>query len=99
MTRTQLIDLIKSHSKYYTEDGTADDVATVRYNELIDALLALPIEVPGDEEIKKQYPVTYSYQENTDSWKNRLKQKGAKWMRDEILKRNRPEQNNPKTDE
>jgi hypothetical protein len=85
MTRIQLIDLIKSHSKYFTEDGTADDVATVRYNELIDALLALPIDVPGDEEIL----MTESphLETKAEAFGFRV---GATWMRDEIIKRNRP---------
>ena len=92
MTRTQLIDLIKSHSKYFTEDGTADDVATVRYNELIDAILALPIDVPGDEEIENKAngianPKSQRYFERGE-WLG--VKEGARWMRDEILKRNRP---------
>lgn len=87
MTRIQLIDLIKSHSKYFTEDGTADDVATVRYNELADAILALPIDVPGDDEIKE-------WAEDNYTGKIKLPEiiafYSADWMRSEILKRNRP---------
>ena len=87
--KEQIIEILKNNIDFaydnYGKVVNSNDLETIA-----DAILALPIEVSGDEEIKKQYPVTYSYQEDTESWKNRLKQKGAKWMRDEIIKRNRP---------
>ena len=49
MTRKELIKLIRSYSKYYIEDVANG----VRYKELADAIAALPLDVPGDEEIEK----------------------------------------------
>ena len=44
-----------------------------------DAILALPLDVPSDEEIEK-----YCYKENHGNTRM-----GAKWMREEIIKRNK----------
>ena len=103
MTRKELIKLIRSYSKYYIEDVANG----VRYKELADAILALPIDVPGDEEIEIKYstslpvlcclhdiPIKFDAEQGgflshmRDN--NDLKQRGAKWMRSEIIKRNRP---------
>ena len=75
--------------------------------ELADRIFALPIEVPGDEEIEIKYstslpvlcclhdiPIKFDAEQGgflshmRDN--NDLKQRGAKWMRSEIIKRNRP---------
>ena len=74
---------------------------------IADAILALPIDVPGDEEIEIKYstslpvlcclhdiPIKFDAEQGgflshmRDN--NDLKQRGAKWMRSEIIKRNRP---------
>jgi hypothetical protein len=66
------------------------------YKEFADAILALPIDVPGDEEIKDESlngQINF-YDSKFLSWLNDEEQHifitSAKWMRDEILKRNRP---------
>lgn len=98
MTRIQLIDLIKFHSKYYTEDVAY----SVRCNELADTILALPLDVPSTIELvnaKRAYPMKkYPYSNISDLMANadRINTagegfgEGATWMLDEILKRNTP---------
>lgn len=49
------------------------------YKGKIDEILALPLDVPSDEEIEK-----YCYKENHGNTRM-----GAKWMREEIIKRNK----------
>ena len=81
MTRKELIKLIRSYSKYYIEDVANG----VRYNELADAILALPIEVPGDELLRDKCQYEFdSYELQIASFVI------GQWMRDEIIKRNRP---------
>jgi hypothetical protein len=52
--------------------------------ELADAIMAIAIEVPSEEEIEKKY----SGSPNNHIHPNRYRKEGAKWMRNEILKRN-----------
>ena len=96
MTREQIMRIFKDYS--VTHGGLT---------ELADAILALPIEVPGDEEIEIEYPTSLPVlcslhdipiKFNAEQGRflshmrdnNDLKQRGAKWMRSEIIKRNRP---------
>ena len=82
-------------------------IKTEFYKGKIDEILALPIDVPGDEEIEKEYPsdieairdewgFPYDCSEEqinflqTERINAQMKQRAAKWMRDEIIKRNRP---------
>ena len=61
--------------------------------EVADAIIALPIDVPGDEEIIKQSRIEYPYYDtdwNATTIQRHAWRKCATWMRDEILKRNRP---------
>ena len=60
--------------------------------ELAEKFASLPLEVPGDEEIEKKAngianPKSQRYFERGE-WLG--VKEGARWMRDEILKRNRP---------
>ena len=60
---------------------------------IADAIIALPIDVPGDEEIIKQSRIEYPYYDtdwNATTIQRHAWRKCATWMRDEILKRNRP---------
>jgi len=50
-----------------------------------DAILAIPLDIPSDEEIKKKYGKSPFNHISGD----RFAEQGAKWMRDEILKRNK----------
>jgi len=52
---------------------------------LTDAILAIPLDIPSDEEIKKKYGKSPFNHISGD----RFAEQGAKWMRDEILKRNK----------
>ena len=59
-------------------------IKTEFYKGKIDEILALPIDVPGDEErIKEQSEYLTDKEE-------RAFYAGQKWMKNEILKRNRP---------
>lgn len=60
-------------------------IKTEYYKGKIDEILALPIEVPGDEEIL----MTESphLETKAEAFGFRV---GAEWMRDEIIKRNKP---------
>lgn len=88
MTRKELIKLIRSYSKYYIEDVANG----VRYKELADAIAALPLDVPGDEEIESKANgiANPKSQRDFERWQWLGVKEGARWMRDEIIKRNRP---------
>ena len=51
-----------------------------------DAILALPLDVPSDKEIMQKYPFS---DEDIDLISNLDNQEGAKWMKEEIIKRNK----------
>jgi hypothetical protein len=82
MKREQIIELIKKHAdgvwnKYDNPNQPmADEVDIIK---LADAILALPLDVPSDDEIEK-----YCYKENHGNTRM-----GAKWMQEEIIKRNK----------
>ena len=88
MTRKELIKLIRSYSKYYIEDVANG----VRYKELADAILALPIDVPGDEEIENKANGIANPESKKDFERGEWMgvKEGARWAIDEIIKRNRP---------
>ena len=68
-------------------------IKTEYYKGKIDEILALPIEVPGDDEIIKQAHKEYPYSDtdwNATTIQRHAWRKCATWMRDEIIKRNRP---------
>lgn len=97
MTREQLYEIFEDIEQHriYCKEQFADRIA------------ALPLDVPGDEEIEIKYstslpvlcclhdiPIRFDAKQGEylsimrDN--NDLKQRGAKWMRSEILKRNTP---------
>ena len=79
MTRKeQIIEILQMVDKYhYCLDSDIERNA--------DAILALPLNVPSDEEIMQKYPF---FDEDIDLISNLDNQEGAKWMKEEIIKRN-----------
>ena len=68
-------------------------IKTEYYKGKIDEILALPIEVPGDEEIIKQAHKEYPYSDinwNDTNIQRHTWHKCAIWTCSEIIKRNRP---------
>ena len=107
MTREQQITVVKEMILEAVADGSMTKRCATAIMNAYDALLALPLEVPGDEEIEIEYPTSLPVlcslhdipiKFNAEQGRflshmrdnNDLKQRGAKWMRDEIIKRNRP---------
>ena len=76
MKREQIIEILKK--------GFASD-STKSYVNIANEILALPLDVPSDEEIMQKYPFI---DEDIDLISNLDNQEGAKWMKEEIIKRN-----------
>lgn len=76
--------------KGFISQAVADEKITqpcaVEIMDKIDAILALPLDVPSDEEIMQKYPF---FDEDIDLVSNLDNQEGAKWMKEEIIKRNK----------
>jgi len=77
MTKSQIIEILDKYEDYILGGDINDELA--------DAILALPIEMPMEEEI-------YKWADSTERpgcsyWKGLAD--GAKWMKDEIIKRKR----------
>ena len=90
MTRKeQIIEILNNHKII---DAKRDNILVlyakdVEIGFIADEILALPLDVPGDEEIREQFPF---YDEGIDLISNLDCQMGAEWMRSEIIKRNTP---------
>ena len=80
MTRKeQIIEILQMVDKYhYCLDSDIERNAN--------AILALPLDVPSDDEIMQKYPF---FDEDIDLVSNLDNQEGAKWMKEEIIKRNK----------
>lgn len=78
MTRKEQIIEILRENEFFTSDKT------FHLNKVADAILAIPLDVPSEEEIEKKY----SGSPNNHIHPNRYRKEGAKWMHNEILKRN-----------
>ena len=98
MTRNQLI---KFALEFFKAGLDASEVGMPNFDQLIkteyykgeiDQILALPIEVPGDEEIGKKANGIANPESKKDFERGEWLgvKEGARWMRDEIIKRNRP---------
>lgn len=81
MTRKEQIKAVLDEYDNYDDFIIGGNIS----DEVIEKLAALPIDVPGDEEIL----MTESPHLETKSEAFGFRV-GAKWMRDEIIKRNRP---------
>ena len=104
MKREQIKELKGMISQAVADDRITQSCA-VEIMDKIDAILALPLEVPSDDEIEKLYPTdmgeikkkeklgALSYGAEIVLMRianfNSIKQASAKWMRDEIIKRNK----------
>lgn len=74
-----LVDHLSSGNDISTGRDEIDNlIEQIEIEPLIDAILALPLDVPSDDEIEK-----YCYKENNGNTRM-----GAKWMQKEIIKRN-----------
>ena len=87
MKREQIIEILETWDDYVLGGDINDDIA--------DAILALPLDVPSDEEVMEESlngHISLS-DHKWMSWFNDAEQdtfiQGAKWMRDEIIKRNK----------
>ena len=67
-------------------------IKTEYYKGKIDEILALPIDVPGDDEIEKKANGIANPKSQREFERGEWLgvKEGARWMRDEIIKRNRP---------
>lgn len=99
MTREQIIEILETWDDYVLGGDINDDIA--------DAILAIPLDVPSDEEVMEESlkgTLREGLISSPDghislsdhkwmSWFNDAEQdtfiQGAKWMRDEIIKRNK----------
>ena len=98
MKREQIIEILKSYRIWF---GDAMAIHEDAFNNLADEILALPLDVPSDEEIAERIQ---AFRKNKLSgygnmsigrlqlgeleWSN-LVLDICKWMRDEIIKRNK----------
>ena len=74
MKREQIIETLKNPHWFLNGKLFESD-----FERIADAILALPLDVPSDDEIEK-----YCYKENHGNTRM-----GAKWMQEEIIKRNK----------
>jgi len=78
MTREQIIEILETWDDYVLGGDIDDDIA--------DAILAIPLEVPTDKEIDKWVDDEFCF--NSPMYVEGVK-KGMKQMRGEIIKRNK----------
>jgi hypothetical protein len=87
MKREQIIEFAKKHIYIeYKKAGFGTYQELGGLEEFADAILALPLNLPSDEEIMQKYPF---FDEDIDLVSNLDNQEGAKWMKEEIIKRNK----------
>jgi hypothetical protein len=77
--KEQIIEILQSKTVI---DNLGNLLVTDNYNEIADAILSLPIDVPSEEEIENKFPYAVSYA-------NMCSQTGAKWAIEEIIERNK----------
>lgn len=84
-TRKEQITQIKGMISQAVADGEVTPKCATDIMDAYDAILAMPLDVPSDEEIMQKYPFI---DEDIDLISNLDNQEGAKWMKEEIIKRN-----------
>jgi hypothetical protein len=97
MKREQIIEILKEHSldlkvhgEMFKNDSPEKYLWEAQFNKVADAIMALPIETPSDEEIKNYFTKEhYHYEKGRYTKVDKDRIYGAKWMRDEIIKRNK----------
>lgn len=94
--RKQIIELAKHNIRIVTKySGIGEFQELEGHEELADAILALPLDVLSDEEVMKESLNGHISLSDPRwmSWFNDAEQdifiQGAKWMREEIIKRNK----------
>ena len=92
MTREQQITVVKEMISEAVADGSMTKRCATAIMNAYDAILALPIEVPRDKEIENKANgiANPKSQRDFERWQWLGVKEGARWMRDEIIKRNRP---------
>jgi hypothetical protein len=93
MKREQIIEILQKHKDKWIR-WSGGYVSDENFDEVADAILALPLNVLSDEEVMKESLNGHIILSDPRwmSWFNDAEQdifiQGAKWMRDEIIKRN-----------
>ena len=94
MKREQIIEILQKHKDKWIR-WSGGYVSDENFDEVADAILALPLDVPSDEEVMEESLNGHIILSDPRwmSWFNDAEQdtfiQGAKWMRDEIIKRNK----------
>lgn len=90
MKREQIIEILE---RFITEsEDYPDCILSYNFSRVADAILALPLDVPTDQEIKDEIFANNPVLDGDPEWIYGFRQgqfSGAKMMRNEIIKRNR----------
>ena len=87
MKREQIIETLKNPHWFFFGKLFESD-----FEQIADAILALPLDLPSDEEIKDEIFANNPVSDGDPEWIYGFRQgqfSGAKMMRDEIIKRNK----------
>jgi len=95
--REQIFGILNKHFGYSTAINTTAEISyqLEKINKCIDAILALPLDVPSDKEIEGEAMTYSSYPAMPDGHPEFEPSRatdfdaGAKWMKEEIIKRNK----------
>ena len=82
--KEKIIEILNTYQSIIPPLHDEGMVDPMDFHKVADAIMAIPIEVPSEEEIEKKY----SGSPNNHIHPNRYRKEGAKWMHNEILKRN-----------
>ena len=97
MKREQIIEILKSYRIWF---GDAMAIHEDAFNNIADEILALPLDVPSDEESQTHMIAMNLFQHKDEfgedvwdegklHWAIQGYKIASKWMRDEIIKRNK----------
>ena len=98
MKREQIIEILQKHKDKWIR-WSGGYVSDENFDEVADAILALPLDVPSEDEVKKHMIEMNLYQ-HLDEFDNDVWDEGklhwaivgyriaSKWMKEEIIKRN-----------
>ena len=85
MTKEQIIEILQKY-----ELKTMGIIVTTHLEEIADEIFELRVDVPDDEEIKNYFTKEhYHYEKGRYTKVDKDRIYGAKWMKDEIIKRNK----------
>lgn len=95
MKRKQIIEILKTHQTPMAGHSWLLGIGNGDFEKVADAILALPLEVPSDGEIKKEIfkrttePVPYTGKSYIPKPIFRFMEEISEWIKDEIIKRNK----------